>query len=840
VFVTRTARDANQPDYGTKGIVRNSKAPGPMRDLLQSLRYTIRLLLKSPGFSITAILILGFGIGANTAIFSLINTVVLKPLPYPYPERLVAIFMPTQDNDFMGLDYPDFLDISASQRSFQNLAVSSGDFLDLTGKGEPERLKVVFASPSLFKVTGHPFILGRPFTEIEDRHGGPLITVLSERFWRSHFNGDPKIIGTYLTLSEQSFQIVGVAPAQAEDSGPPPTDLYVPAHVQEVFGESVQKRDLHVFLCLGRLKDGVSLKQANADLQVIQDNLIARYPETNRGVGIRVAPFLDSLVSNYSGTIWLLAAAVGCLLLISSANVANLLFARALERRREMTIRAALGASRYRLVGQLLLETLFLSLLGGLVGIVFARCAIDAIKTVSPQDLYRFQDVGLDATVLFFVFGLTLLVALLSGLLPALNLSRADIEFALKEEAGRAGTVGPRRQRIQAALIVGQVTLACVLLIEAGLLVRSFEAALKVPLGFNPGNVLTAEIYPTATKYVSDLPRMSAFFEAVLEKVRSLPGVTDAAMNRDLPFNWDYGEFDPFVVVGQPAPEPGREPVLDGQEVSSDYFRTLQIPLLSGRDFDSRDTMDQPSVVIVDQALAQRFFPGQDAIGKRIEVRSAWNGKKVSTIVGVARNVLHNSPDRQQAPFQAYFPHSQRYVGFEILLVRTEGDPLALIPAVRKAVASVDADIPVFHFNTFQSRIAEKFSTRRLALLLVSVCAGVSLLLSGVGLYGVLAYFVSQRTRDIGIRIALGAQASNILRTVIRHGLKLVSIGLLVGIALALICARFINSMLYGVTANDPVSFIIATLVLCLAALLACSLPALRAIRINPVKALRE
>jgi putative ABC transport system permease protein len=811
-----------------------------MRGMLSQLRYIIRLLLKSPGFTITSVLILGFGIGANTAIFSLIEAVLLKPAPYPRPDRLVAIVMPVRNFEFMGFDYPDFLDVSAAQRSFDSLSVSSGDFFDLTGKGEPERLKVVFTSPSLFNLTGRPFTLGRPFTDVEDRHGGPLVAVLSERFWRSRFNADPKIIGTYLTLSEQSFQVIGVAPAQADDSGPPPTDLYVPVHVQEIFGESVQNRDLHLFFCLGRLRDGVSVEQAQSDLRVIHNNLIARYPETDKDYGLRVIPLLDILVSNYSGTIWLLGAAVGCLLLISTANIANLLFARALERRREMTIRSALGATRYRLIGQLLLETAFLSLLGGIVGIFFALWAIEAIKAVSPQDLYRFREVGLDTPVLFFVFGITVLASLLSGLVPAWCLSRTDIGSVLKDEQGRAGTVGPRRQRTQAILIIGQVALACVLLIGAGLLVRSFQAAQSVPLGFNPRNVLVAEIYPTSTKYSSDLRRMSAFFDRVLEKVQGLPGVTEAAMNRDLPFNWDYGELDSFIVPGQPDPGLGREPILDGQEVSPNYFRTLQIPLLSGRDFDARDTKDQENVVIVDKALAERFFPGRDAIGKQIEVNSAWNGKKACTIVGVTENVRHNSPDQQQVPFQAYFPHAQRYVGFEVLVVRSAGDPLSLVPAIRKAVASVDPEIPVVKANTFDDLIAQKFVTRRLASLLVSICSGAALLLSAIGLCGVLAYFVSQRTRDIGIRIALGAESPNILKLVIRQGLILVGIGIVIGILAAVILVRFIEGILYGVSGTDPFSLCAAVIVLGLAALVACLLPALRATRINPITALRE
>ena len=811
-----------------------------MRSLISQLRYTVRLLLKSPGFTIAAVLILGFGIGINAAVFSLINCVLLKPVPYPNPDRVVTIFMPVQNNRFKAFDYPDFLDMSAAQHSFNALAVCCGHAFDLTGDDGAQRLKVIFASSGLFKVTGRPFTVGRPFTDVEDRPGGPLVAVLSERFWRSHFNADPRIIGTTLTLGGQGFQIIGVAPVQADESGPPPTDLYVPVSVMPIYKYQVQHRDLHIFFCLGRLKDGISAEQAQADLRVIHNRLIAQYPDTDKDYDVRVTAYLDSLVFNYARTIWLLGAAAGCLLLISSGNIANLLFARGLARRTEIMIRAALGASRRGLVSQLLLETVSVSLLGGLIGLLFALWAIEFIKAISPQDLYRFQDVGLDSTVLLFVFVVTLLTALLSGVLPAWSLSRTDIGAVLKDETGSTGTIGPRRQRTQSALIIAQVSLACVLLIGAGLLLRSFQAAQSVPLGFNPEHVLVVEIYPANPKYTSDLAQMHALFDQILEKVRGLAGVTEAAMNRDLPFNWDYGESDPFFVPGQPDPGPGQEPTLDSQEVSPGYFRTLEIPFVRGRDFDGADRSDRPNVVIVDESLAQRFFPGEDAVGKQIEVQSAWTGRKSWSIVGIVKKIQHNSPDHPQAPFQAYFPYAQRRVGFEILVVRTTGDPLPLFSAVRTAVASIDPDLPVVDAEPFGDLIAQKFVTRRLASLLVSICSAVAVLLSTVGLYGVLAYSVGQRTRDIGIRIALGAQSRNILGLIVRQGLNLVIVGLVIGMIAALVLVRFIESILYGVTSYDPIVLGSAALILGLAAILACLLPALRAVRINPISALRK
>ena len=810
-----------------------------MQCFLQNLRYTARLLLKSPGFTITAILVLGFGIGVNTAIFSLINAVLIKPLPYSQPDRLVKIEMPHRGEAAGGLDYPDYREICASQHSFDWLAARFGDFLDLSGIGSAERLKVDFVSPSMFKVTGKPFILGRPFTEKEDIPHGPQVAVLSERFWRTRFNSDPHVIGRSLTLSDQSFQVIGVVPAQVDDWHPPHTDIYLPINTVTIFGYFLYKRDSRWVGFFGRLKNGINLTQAQQDVDVIFSNIASQYPDTDKGYVLRLVPVLDSMVRSYSSTIWLLGAAVGCLLLISSANVANLLLAKAIERRKEISIRAALGASRLRLVGQLLIENTYLSLLGGIVGLFVAVWAIEAIKALSPQDLYRFQEVHIDLAALLFVLGLTALIALLSGFLPAWSLSNANLGLALKEEGGPAGTTGAERQRLQITLVIGQVALACVLLIGAELLVRSFQAIQSVPLGFNPNHILISELYLTSTKYELDGTRTRAFWDAVLEKVRQLPEVTQAAMNDNLPFNSDYGFPLPFIVVGQSDPGPGQEPRLGWHMISPNYFNTLQIPLLRGRDFDARDKIDSQKVIIIDEALARQYFPDQDPLGKQTQTRDA-EGTHVSTIVGIVPHVNHNSADYQETPFQAYFPYAQQDWDSEVLVLRSRGDPNQLIAAVRKVVESIDPGVPVDKVSTFEDLVAKTFATRRFGVILVSLFAAAALFLSAVGLYGVLAYSVSQRTREIGIRIALGARSSNIIALVVRRGLMLVCLGLIIGIVAALILVRFIATILYGVSPVDPVSLGITVLVLGLTAFVSCLLPALRALRINPVTALRQ
>lgn len=812
-----------------------------MGRFLPSLRHTVRLLLKSPGFTITAVTIVGFGIGMNTAMFSLIQTVVINALPFPDSGRFVHVSQP-RDNDryWSGISYPDYVDISESSRSFDVLAISRWDFLDLSGRSVPERLTAIYATPSLFSLSNLPFVLGRPFTNDEDKSGGPLLVVLSESLWRNRFNADPKIIGKNLILSGLSFQVIGVCPRQVEDVSTPRDDtVYVPLHTAERFGSSFEGRDYHGRFCIGKLKNGVTVAQAQAELETLQHDLAVRYPEAEKGYGIRVASFLDLTVSSYATTVYLLGAAVGCLLLISSANVANLLFARALERQREMIIRSTLGASRVRLLGQLLLETALLSILGGVTGALIAWYAVEIIKQVSPEDFRRFQDVHLDATALAVVFCLTLLVASLSGLLPALSLSKTNVGSVLKDEGGRSGTVGRHRQRLQSLLVAGQVALACVLLIGAGLIVRSFNAAYNLPLGFNAQHLVSANISPTSEEYTKDPTRSLLLWDAILEKAHHLPGVIDAAMNSEQPYEWTFGDPNrPFRIVGQPESEPGKEPTMCAQAVSPGYFQTMQIPLLQGRDFDSSDRAGNQNVVIVDEALAKHFFPNQSPIGQQLI--GGWP-KATWTIVGVAQDSRHNRPQNPAAPFQTYFPYHQ-FPGLfrQFLLLRTASNPAALISQVRKMVASVDPEVPATPVLTFDDLMAEKFATERLGVFLVTAFSSVALFLSAVGLYGVLAYYVSQRRREIGVRIALGAQGTNILTLVIRQGLKIVVIGFVVGVVTALILTRFITNILYGVSGNDPITLAFALVILTFAAASACLLPALRAVRINPITALRE
>jgi putative ABC transport system permease protein len=797
------------------------------------------MLLKAPGFTITAILILGFGIGANTAIFSLINAVLLKPLPYPHPEGLVGISMPYQNAPATPFDYPDYLDIAAAQTCFDSIAVVHSDPLDLTGSGETQRLWVNFTSPSLFTLTGRTAIVGRVFNVQEDVLHGPLLAVISERFWKNHFNADPNVIGRKLRLSEQSFEIIGVVPAQMDMSGPPPTDVYLPANSIALFSYPISQRTFHIFGCVGRLKDGVTAGQAQAQLEAIHNGLIDRYPDADKGYGIRITRLSEDVVSGYSGTVWLLGAAVAILLLIAAANVANLLFVRGLERRRELAIRAAIGATRSHLIGQVLRETGVLSFLGGVAGLGLALCSVEIIKKLSPPEMYRIQEVQVDLSALLFVVGVIVLVAFVSGVVPALSLSKPKLGAVLKEEGGRSGTGSLQKYRAQTILVAGQVALACTLLIGAGLLVRSFEAAQAVSLGFNPHQILTSELFLTGSTYEADAAKTKAFWDAVLAKVRQLPGITDVAMNDNVPLNFPWVHMTQFTVDGRPDPGTGHHPVLDWQTISPNYFRTLQIPLLEGRDFNEEDKTDGQPVVIIDDAMARHYFPNEEPTGKTINVDSD-EGVRHCAIVGVVPHVRYRSPGIQEDQFQAYFPYSQYGYDLEVLLIRCQGDPNAQIVPIRKAVQAVDPDVPVPNIQTFEHLIAQKLATRKLASTLVSLFSGAALCLSAIGLYGVLAFSVSQRGREIGVRIALGAESFKIVQLVAQQGFRLIGIGLVAGTVVALVSTRFIEGMLYGVTAIDPISMLIAMLILCLAGALACLIPALRAVRINPVKALRE
>jgi putative ABC transport system permease protein len=743
----------------------------------------------------------------------------------------------------MSVAYPDYLDWRANQHSFEDLAVFRRDNFNLTGNGDPAWVHGAFVTASYFRVLGVQPVMGRAFSENDDHPGEAGVVLLSDRFWRSRFAADPRVIGQNLVLNEVSYQIVGIIPPQIVT--PENMDVYLPfSHFEN--RPALTDRSFHPGLfCLARLKPGVSIESASAELRVISRDLELRYPDTNSGISGQAIPLLEDAIGKYRMTLYLLLAVVGLVLLIGCANVANLLLGRAIARQREIALRAALGASRGRLVNQLLFESVVLAVFGGMLGLLLAQTSLDAIRALAPHDVARFRQVHINGMVLLFTTLVTLGSGLIFGLWPALKTSRINIRTTLESTGGHGSTAGTARQRSQGLLVIGQVALASLLLVSATLLIQSFQSLQKVPLGFDPHNLLTAGIKLPESKYQNESEQssktaeMAAFYDSLLTKLQRIPGVDAFALGSNSPFNGDNYAAD-FGIVGQPEPRRGEEPTAEFESISPDYFKALRIQIVRGRDFDPEDRVGKTPVVIIDENLAHRCFPGRDPIGQQIIEDPHKPDSAKYTIVGIVRTVRHN--DLINAPKfpELYYPISQKpELGMTILL-RAKGDPLQLVSAAKEAVQSVDPNLPVFNIRTMETLLSNELVTQRLSVILVGLFSLLALLLAAVGLYGVLAYSIAQRTREIGIRIALGAESRSILSLVVRQGLTIVGIGLAAGILSSMILTHLIQSLLYGVSGTDPVALLTAVGVLALVAFLACLVPALRAIRVDPITALRE
>ena len=807
------------------------------------MRQTLRSLLRSPGFTITAVIILGFGIGANTAVFSLVNAILLRPLPYPRADRLVEVFQPLRKIQNFRVCYADYIDFCASQHSFQELALTYNDDLVLTGQGESAHLNGTFVTGNYFRTFAKEMLVGRAFGPESDRAEAAPVVVLGEHLWRSRFHADPAIVGTHVVLSGVSYEIVGVSFQRADETA----SLYLPLTRDPAVERLKLDRANHSFSCYGRLKDGITLRQAQADLEITSENLRKRFPDTHSAVTVRIGPLLDSLVSDFATTLWLIGGAVVLLLVIACANVAGLHLARGLERQREMMIRASLGASKSHLVSQLLTETLVLSFLGGIAGLVAAHWSIGWIRLLAPSGVPRVDEIRFDNGAFLVAVGLALGVSLLAGLIPALMLAQTDLTSTWRGEGTVNFTLSRQRKRTQQALIVCQVALASLLLFGCVLLARSFEALQGVPLGFNPHQIVTADIYLPNAKYRT-LEQCREFFDNVTDKVAQLPGVLSVGLTDSLPFYLDDNEgfAGPFGVVGQPEPDQMHRPRDTLALISVDYFRTLQIPILQGRGFDAIDERGENRVVIVNQALADSYFPGQNPIGKQIhDYGEIVGGRRTSyTIIGVVPTIYQVAPAQQHIVFQSYFPfgqpHPYRTANAGTLVVRIDSSAIGTMAAIHKVVASLDPDVPVSNAGNFEGLISKSFETRRVTLLVVALFAGFALILSIVGVYAILARLVSQRTREIGIRVALGAQLGHLIRIVFGQEIKIVCLGLALGLLAGLLMGQLLVSLLYGVPAYDPITIILVATSLAFAGIVACLVPTIRAIRVNPVTALRE
>jgi putative ABC transport system permease protein len=806
---------------------------GLVETLWQDLRYGARMLVKAPVFTLIAVITLALSIGANTAIFSVVNAVLLRPFPYESPERLLVLQESVSGGAAFTASYPNFADWRAQNRACSSMAaVRTNESFNFTGAGEPERLQGRVVSAEFFSTLGIKPLLGRDFLAEEDRPGATPAVILSHGFWQRRFGADPGVIGKQLTLNNQSFAVVGVTPANFQYGAE--ADVTVPIGLQaERF--RLRGKDPGVSV-VARLRPGVSQQQAETELNLIAARLEQQYPESNTGRRVLLTPLHESFVGDVRQPLLILLGSVGLVLLIACANVANLLLVRASARRKEMAVRVALGAGRARIIRQLLTESLLLAALGAALGILLAFWGTSLIISQVPDGIPRLQEARVDAPVLAFTLAVSLLTGLLFGLAPALRASRPNLTEGLKE--GERGSSG-RRQRLRAALVVCEVALTLSLLAGAGLLIQSFRRVLQVDPGFKAQNLLTMQLSVNN----ADGHQVANFFEQLQQAVRGLPGVNSVAVSNGLPLGG--ANQPPFIVEGRPRPEPGKEPAGIRYTVSPDYFRTLGIELLKGRVFAAQDTPDTQPVVIIDEVLARQYFPDEDPLGKRI--RQVLPDAPGLEIVGVVRHVEHDSLDGQAAArAQFYLPFHQiplerlpTQVRRINLLVRTEVDPSSLAPAVRGQVAALNKDQALFNVRTMEQIVAQSVAPRRFSMLLLTIFAAVALVLAGVGIYGMMSYAVAQRTREIGVRMALGAQVSDVLRMVIGQGMKLVLTGLALGLVASVALTRTIRSLLFGVSATDPATFAAIAALLALVALLACFVPARRATRVNPMVALR-
>ncbi len=804
-----------------------------MGNLLRDVRYAVRVLFKSPGFSVVAVLALALGIGANTAIFSVVKAVLLSPLPYPAAERLVWIWETNETNNILRepASLPNYNDWRQQGQSFEGIAAFAGTPLALTGEGEPERIEGAAVSANFFPVLGVEPSLGRGFLAEENTPGKNRVVVLSRGLWQRRYGSNTKILGQTLTLNGNPYTVVGVAAEgfKHPETGPQP-EMWVPL----AFNLEQAARRGDYLSVVARLKPGAALDGARSEMGAVASRLAEAYPATNAGWGVTLVPLQERLVGDARAALWVLTGVVGFLLLIACANVANLLLVRAASRRQEIAVRTALGAGRLRLVRQFLSESVLLALAGGALGLLFAMWGIDVLLALGPGNLPRLDEVGLDWKVLGFTLLVSLATGVVFGLLPALYATGSDLTEALKE-GSRSSTTGVGGRRLRNALVIAEMAIAVVMLTGAGLMIRSFMRLQEVDPGFKPERIMAVSLALPASKY-KEPPQLSGFFEQLLGRVSALPGVESAAAVSALPLGGG-GDVIAFEIEGRPAPPP--EQVMDAEYrvVSSDYFATMGIALVRGEGITARHVAGSPEVTVINETMARLHWPGEDPVGKRINLgdpsRSPWR-----TVIGVVRDIRHEGLDKVPYP-QMYAPYAQFPRRSMTLVARAAADPLALAPGVRREVAALDKDLPLYNVRTMEQVMAESVARQRFTMLLIAIFAGVGLLLASVGIYGVISYTVSQRSHELSVRLALGAQGRDILRMVVGQGMLLALGGIGAGLAAAFLLTRMMASLLYGVSTTDPLTFALVPVSLAGVALLASLIPARRATRVDPAGALR-
>ena len=809
--------------------------------MFKEIRYAARMLVKRPGFSLVAVLTLALGIGANTAIFSVVNATLLRPLPFKDPERVVMIWgvLAKLQTDTLPNSAPNFEGLKTGAKSFERMAAFRSWSWQLTGSGDPELLRGARVTADFFEAVGAGPILGRAFTPEEDMPNRAPVAIISHALWQRHFGGDPNVLGKTLTLTGQNAQIVGVMPEGFQFPGGAnlipglqfslQNDVWMPLAITD---EQRQRQGNLNLATIGRLKPGVSVAEGRTELNAIQQGL----PLGTIGFGINVIPLHQQMVGMIRKPLFVLLATVGFVLLIACANIANLLLARATSRRKEIAIRAALGAGRRRIIGQLLTESLLLSITGGALGLLLAVWGNSLLVSLIPREVPRISEVSVDPRILLFTLAISIVTGLIFGLMPALQASRFDLNKSLKDGT-RGMTSGAGQNRLRSLLVVSEVAMALVLLIGAALLMKSFVRLLEVKPGFNPANVLTFEIQlpnlPPA-RYERD-EEQTAFFQQLTTRLQALPGVENAGGVLSLPLSGAVESTDLFV-EGQESTPDGLRPQSDYTIVTPDYFATLQIPLLQGRQLNAQDKRDAPLVIVINDTLAARLWPGQDPIGKRLRVGFE---QKPREVVGVVGTIKQTTLDAEEHAAM-YLPHLQSPNPRLTLLVRTHGEPLSMAAAVRQEVRAIDKDVPVTAVQTMEKVLGASVAQPRFSMLVVGLFAALALVLSAVGIYGVMSYAVSRRAHEIGVRMALGAGANQVLKLVLKDGMTLALVGIALGLLGAFALTRLMASLLFGVGAKDPATFISVAAFLALVAFIACYIPARRATKVDPLVALRN
>jgi|SRR5579862_1711454 len=821
-----------------------------MNAWMQDVRFALRSFVKNPWFTLAAVLSLAIGIGANTSIFSVANALLFHPLPYDSPDRLVILWNRspglgiTQD----WFSTAQYFDIKTGHRGLEQVAIAIGGNFNLTGQGEPERVGVIRVSSNLFPMLGAHPALGRLLTPDEDSPGHPSTAVLTDGMWARHFGRDPHIIGRSIIVNGQTYEVVGVLPQNFSLSqetlplldGTEQAEIFLPLPL--TYAEAAQVRDHEDYNIVGKLKPGVSLPQAQAEMDIITARLRRDFPENyppNGGLTFSIVPLLEQVVGNVRRSLWVLLGSVGFVLLIACANVANLMLSRAVARQQEIAVRTALGASRWHIVRQLLTESLLIAFCGGALGIFLCLFSVRWIHILGTKSIPRLQDVGIDGRVLLFTVLLSVCSGILFGLVPALRVSRLDLNSTLKDASrGSAGTsaVWGRGNHLRRLLVVSKLALSVVLLIGAGLLIRSFARLQNISPGFNPRGVLTFDLTMTGRKY-NDKQTVLNTYRELWERLEHSPGAIAAGGVTSLPLSEAFA-WTPITVEGR-LPLPG-EKFLNADErvVGGHYFEAMEIPLRRGRLFNEQDDTTKPIAVIVDEYMADQLWPGQDPIGKRIHIVELPSKDQWQTVVGVVGRVKQDSLDSNpRIAFylaQTQFPSRAMTVAF-----RGRTEPAAMLSATKSELHNLDPDLPMYYVRTMEQRVNESLARRRFSMILLGVFASVALALATIGIYGVMAYLVNQGTRELGIRIALGATPRNILSLVVRQGMVLAFSGVAIGLAAAFLLVRLIRSLLFGVEVTDPITFAGISLLLVMITLLACYVPARRAARIDPMISLR-